>query len=433
MSMNTARGHLVWFLSVMLCGMSLLGCGSTNMALVRSQHVPIPAYETSDYEPLLSSDDPEIRYNAIANLIPHASTYARILEDGDANDSTTHMARDEAYTYARAQDVFVTIRSGLQGDDEDIKVASLMFLAEFAPIYSDQKALFTLVSQVKTNDVRTQYEQLHTLQSLIEPDTGVDRAMIGDFLGSRSWRIRNMTYLLLGHIVCRDMHPRLLHDYQKLTRDYDKLVLLQAFRQEYGAEVFAVLKEELVTSENSQIHTMIADILPGHHDETVVGQWIATTHEEMNDDVLLRIIDRYAEELSNSKGPAFFQGLFAATSSHLMQLTSHSLLVEHVYAQIQQAPDRPALIMLRESIQSHDSLKTRWNTHATERAQAEEALRAEEALQQRILPHYTDLLETFLEDTQRLLADFGMSAEEIDTATEDMRELLQMFEEEAAE
>ena len=59
----------------------LSGC-STTPSVVRYQVVPIPAYQPEDYEKLLNAANEEVQYNAISNLIAHATTYAKILDAG---------------------------------------------------------------------------------------------------------------------------------------------------------------------------------------------------------------------------------------------------------------------------------------------------------------------------------------------------------------
>jgi hypothetical protein len=428
MIMNKTKRHLLQYLAILICCVWVYGCGPTDSTLVRFQRVPIPTYELSEYEALLASDDPDIQSNAIANLIPHAVAYARILaSDEPQDDADALRATNEVDTYAQAQYVFTTIREALQSDDENIKSASLMFLAEFAPFYAEKKSLFTTVSQIKSRDTRTQYEQLNTLLALIESDTEVNRTMITQFLNSRTWRIRSMTYRLLSRIPCADLHPQILSAYRNATHEHDKLVILHAFAFQYGTDVLELFKAELVEGKSSQIHRLIAEMLPIYSNAKAVGQWIAAEYHALHDDIVVRIFDEYADEFSTSHGVHFFEGLLMTTSPDLMPLLEQSAIIESLYQAIGEEPSRSNLIRLRASIHQNPSLKHAWDTYARERVQVEEALKAEEALRQTILPHYTKLLNAFLEDTRQLLADFGMETDEIENTTEDMRELLQLF------
>lgn len=433
MPYNSIRGLFVRCFLMMVLSLSLCGCKTTITPLVRFQSVPVPMYDRSDYEALLASGDAETKYNAISNLIPHARTYADILEHGSLSDSTERVSTNEADPYAQAQWVLLEIREGLQSDNENIKAASLMFLAELAPIYSQKKGLFAAVSQTRSRNIRTQYEQLNTLVALVEPDTEVDRTIITGFLDSRSWLIKSMAYHFLSHIVCDDVHLQLIHAYRKTSRDYDRLLVLSAFRKHYGADVFELFKNELLASENPRIKGFIAEMLPAYHDAADVSQWLAGVHPALHDDVVLRIFDRYAEKLRAPQGVSFFEGLLASTSPRLTQLLGRSLLVESLYQAMEQEPARSDLIRLRDLLLNNETLKVRWDIYAEEHAQAAEAFENEEALRAAILPRYTELLERFLKDAQRLLADYGMEAEEIEQTTEDIRELLQIFQEASTE
>lgn len=428
--MNRTQGRFFWYFLMLACVVVLCGCSPTNTPLVRFQHVPIPTYDMAEYEALLLSDEPEIRYNAIANLIPYAAVYARTLTPDERSDTPEpHRGTHEAL-YAQAQYVFTTILETLRSNDDSLKAASFMFLAEFAPFYAEKKALFATVSQVHSRDVRTQYEQLNTLIALVEPDTDVDRTMIIRFLKSRTWRIRSMVYTLLSYIPCDDLHPRILRSYRNTAHDYDKLVMLQAFKYQYGTAVFELLKDELLVSTNPQIQRLITEMLPAYHDAGAVSQWIVAVYPELSDEVVvLPLVNQYADALSTSHGVVFFEELLATAPPDFMPLVGQSLLIESLHQALEYAPTRSDLISLRENIQAVELLQQSWDAYANERAQAEETLRAENAIRQAILPHYTKLLNTFLEDTRRLLAEFGMEAEEIEVATEDMRALLQLFHE----
>ena len=115
---------------MMLICLGMFGCGPSHNAIVRYQSIPIPAYDRSDYEALLTSEDHEVKYNAICNLIPYASRYARILDKSLSEESSTNTTEDDEISYDNAQQVFDTIRLELQSHNEDIKVASLIFMIE---------------------------------------------------------------------------------------------------------------------------------------------------------------------------------------------------------------------------------------------------------------------------------------------------------------
>jgi hypothetical protein len=280
MRIENKRKYLILYFAMMLVSVCVVGCGPGNKAIVRYQNIPIPAYERSDYEKLLTSEEHEVKYNAICNLIPYASKYASVLEKGFSEKSSGNNTEDNAIMYHNAQQVFEAIGTELQSNNESIKAASLMFITEFSLTYSDKKQLFVLVSQVNTKDVRTQYEQIQALLHLVDSDTEIDKTL-----------------------------------YNGLEKE-------------------------------------------AHSDD---------------------------------------------------------------------------LNALRNAVQQNNTAQEAWQEYTRERFKEKEQEKREEELRRAILPQYTEMLERFLEESKRLFANSGMNAEEIEDATEEMRELLQIFKEEQAE
>lgn len=433
MRIKNKREYLILYFAMMAVCVCVLGCGPVDKAIVRYQNIHIPAYERSDYEKLLTSEEHEVKYNAICNLIPYASRYASILEQGLSKESSGNNMEDNAITYHNAHQVFEAISTELRSNNESIKAASLMFITEFSSNYSDKRRLFALVSQVNTNDVRTRYEQIRALLTLVDSDTEIDKTLIKKFLNSRSWLIRSMTYRLLGNIVCEEFHPRLLRDYRKATREYDKLLILQAFRQQYGSDVFTLLEEELLFSENPRIHMAVAEVLPGNQDNSAVGTWIIGHYHQLNEEVLTRIIDRYSFELPALTGTTFFGLLLDSNQPQFANLIVHSYFFENLYNGLEKEAYSDALNALRNAVQQNNTVQEAWQEYTRERLKEEETTKREEELRKAILPRYIEMLERFLEESKRLFADSGMTAEEIEDATEEMRELLQIFKAEQAE
>ncbi len=421
---------------MMVVSFCLFGCMPSHNVIVRYQSVPIPTYDRRDYEELLTSKDHDVKYNAICNLIPYAFMYARILDNGMPEESSGTTPEDEAISYDTAQQVFDVIRLGLQSHNENIKVASLIFLSEFSRTYSDKYALFALVSQVNTHDVKTQYEQIRALLPLVDTETEIEKPLIQDFLNSQSWLIRSMTYRLLGEILCEEFHPRLLRDYRKTTREYDKLLIVYAFRHQYGPEVFTLLTEELLWSTFLRIQMAIVDILPGNQENTAVGTWLVGHYHQLNEDVLTRMINQYASELFRSDETTFFDSVLEANQPQLLRLIAQSRFFEVLYTSLEHENQSHDLIDLRDAVQYNNVVNEAWKAYKDERDQErlkeEEEAKREEALRKAILPQYTDMLETFLAESTQLFTDAGMTAEEIEETTEDIREFLQIFQDDQA-
>ena len=61
-----------------------------HVVIIRYQNVQIPDYEKADYEKLLFSENDEVKYNAICNLIQYARDYAHAFNDGSSDASSLH-------------------------------------------------------------------------------------------------------------------------------------------------------------------------------------------------------------------------------------------------------------------------------------------------------------------------------------------------------
>ncbi len=421
---------LIMYLLVMALCFTVFGCRSTDKAIVRYQDVDIPYYERVDYEKMLTSKEHEVKYNAICNLISYASEYADHL---DKRFSKKTSQEDNAKAYKKAQRVFDTIRTALRSENDNIMAASLMFMAEFSSTYADKKELFTLVSQVTTNDSRTQYEQIKTLLHLVDSNSNLDKSLIEKYLDSKSWLIRSMTYRLLAKIVCEDFHARLIHDYTHATQEYDKLLIVHAIGHQYGAEVFNLLKGELLQSKTPRIQMAIAETLPGARDETAVGKWIVEHHGQLNEDVLKHMIDQFSFEMKESAEMTFFGILLDSNQPQLTSLIAQSTFFEDLYNCLKRKNPSNNLIDLRNIVQQNDSLKVMWNEYKVARLKKKDQAKKDDALEREIIPKYTEMLETFLKKSMKLFADSGMDSEDIEKETESIRELLQIFKKEQEE
>ncbi len=425
---NKTGLRVLSFLMMFVC-LWMFGCVPSDKSIVRYQSVKLPTYERSDYEKLLTSEDSEVKTNAICNLIPYASVYADRLNKGPSASSSRNDSEDDAISYENARQVFDTIGLELRSSNENIKVASLIFLSELSVSYSDRKALLASVTQVNADDVRTQYEQLRALLSLVDSKIRIEKPLLQDLLNSRSWLIRSMTYRLLGDILCEELHPQLIRDYGKATREYDKLLIVNAFRQQYGPDVFNFLKEELVRSESLRIPMAIAEILPGNQEKTAVPTWICGHYQDIKENVLKRIINQYASELDPSHSITFFDIVLQANQPQLLRLIVQSPFFENLYTLFDRESQGQDLIDLRDAVQMNTFMSDAWNVCKDEK---EKKRFKDEALKREILPRYTDMLESFLEDSKRLFAESGMNADEIEEATADMREILQIYRKEQA-
>jgi len=418
-----------------------MGCikkyGITDDALIRYQKVNIPGFDKSDYERLLNSSNDEVKYNAICNLILYAPNYAEILTKNSFEKVPPEELSAIKDKIKKAKLVFDTISALLNSPNESIKAASLIFITKFSSNYPNKEELLRLVENVKAKDIRTQYEQLHSLIELSDSKKSIEPDLINGFLNSRSWLIRSMNYLLLGEIPSDNYHKRLVKEYRNTIDEFDKLLIIHAFSKGFDTEVFDLLKEELVTNQNQRIRSQIASIFKMNKDDTAVIKWMISDHMSIDDETLKAILNGYYSELAHSKGKSFFEHLLRSNQERLIALIDEEVFFENLYEGMKNLEELNGFADLKIAVSSVDNLRKSWLAYQDKRnkeeQKREEEAKREEELMENILPKYSVMLEKFLKASEKLFADAGMDQDEIKKATEDIRELLQFIKEDESE
>ncbi len=427
-------------LSLFLAVLLTAGCAKKTIiadeAIIRYQKVQIPNYEKSDYEKLLTSESDEVKYNAICNLIEHASDYARALDKGIPKVSSPDSKSQTEGKDKNAQKVFDAITKELDSRNESIKAASLIFITEFSSSYSNKEELLRLVSQVKTENIRTQYEQVRALAKLSNSETKIDKNLIGSFLDSRSWLIKSMTYLLLGKISSEDFHKRLIKEYKNTNEEYNKLLIIHAFSEAYDPEVFHFIKKELRSSDSERIRSKIISILKKNSDKTIVVKWIIRDHKTIDKETLQAILNEYYSELASAIGTIFFHDLLSSNQEQLIDMIDQEKFFKGLYDAPENQAQQNELVELEIAMQNINYLNQAWVAYKDyrdkERLKEKEKQRREEEFEKTVLPKYNTMLERFLEDSKKLFADAGMDKDEIEDATKYIRELLQILDKETS-
>jgi hypothetical protein len=100
--MAAMKLHSLQLVPISAFALLLSGCSATP-EVTRYQEVDIPHYTAEDYEKLLDSENSEVQYNAIGNLINHTWQYAIILnkDTKTEEDSAETLAYNNAYNVCR--------------------------------------------------------------------------------------------------------------------------------------------------------------------------------------------------------------------------------------------------------------------------------------------------------------------------------------------
>jgi hypothetical protein len=426
------------YLLVALVSLLIAGCYESPR-IRRYQLVAIPGYSRVHYENMLDSDDDEVRYNAICNLIEHASGYGNILKLKDSSGPSKAGAKNDI-SRESAERVYRAVSAGLTGRNEDIKAASLVFIAEFADRYDNHRELMELLQGVEAKDRRTQYEQLMALIALSPSGGRVDADLVTKYLGSRSWLIRSMTLLLLAENGSEGYHERLMEEYRAAGEIYDKILILEAFGKRYGPEVYALIEKELSRARSPLLRTGLIDAVQLGRYDRAVAQWILNSHATLDGDLLQDLIDGYAPIIGKLRGTEFFRILIGSNEGDLLlRRIEPYWLFTNLFKALREEKRNKYLLELEEMILDSGSLGWRWRLFQTTEG-ARDLLVSTEAekiereygmvLRQVLIP----LTEKFLQESRkRLSAETDMTDGEMAKATKEIRKILNEWEEEMEE
>lgn len=425
------------FLSVFLILFSS-GCTKNAISLrpepIRYQNIPIPDYQKADYELLLTSKNDEVRYNAICNLIQYAADYGRLLSKGQGDDAVQAKSPADKGDIENAAQVVETIQSQLTHSNESLKSAALIFLGEFASTCSEKSKLFEGVLKVHAKKVGTQYEQLNALSVISGPTTAIDPMILNAFLDSASWIIRSKTYLLLARIDSHNVHGRLIKSYRTAAHEFDKILILHAFGNDYGAEVFDLVAHELQKGARQRLKTYCADIFKNTENQVDAIDWLKNNHGSVGDDLLKRIIESYYAEFEKQKGKTFFSKILLSGQERLLHAVNQEAFYKSLYDALQKQSGSNELARIEASIEGIGLLRNSW-INCKSKFDQDELLQQQEAakeanFKQRILPKYNAMLESFLKDTEQLFTEGGLDQNEVEEATASIRELLRYLKKE---
>lgn len=423
----------VW-LSVLYLFLSA-GCAkkeiSTARIPIRYQIVQIPEYQIGDYEKMLDSGNDEVRYNAISNLVQYAGEYGKLLSKGPADSTVPAKAPKDENAIKTARYVYAKIASQLNNRNEAIKAVSLLFLSEFGSTYSDKTEIFNLVKNVETNNARTQFEQLNALIALLGADSKIEPIRITRFLNSSSWMVKSETCILLSLIKSDVFHPQLLNEYRAAADDFDKLLIIYAFRKGFGADVFNLLKHELQHNQNPRIKNACAHIIKNDRDDAAVIKWLISDPAALPEDLLNTIVESYYGELAKPKGQVFFSNLLLSNREKLLQAVNRAAFFNSLYDALKKQGSSVGLSEVEAAVKDNEYLRTPWidykKKHEAEALEQEQSTRRDELLEKTVLPKYNKMLERFLKESEQLFLENGMEPREVEETTRDLREFLRFL------
>lgn len=399
------------------------GCTGSNLKLgpVRYQCVDIPGYGHEEQIRLLASQTADLRYNAVCSLISGAREYARLLSDDEVNTEKRAAARQTV-------DLIV---SALDDPDERIQSAALIFMAEFADACPEKERYFDRILNLSPRSAHVRFEQLNTLMHMTGPGLApVDFSKLGPFLQDRSWRVRSMACVLLSEIRCPALHPELIRMYRQSTAEVDRILILQAFEQGFGVDVFALLQSEMLCGSTPVIRSRWAALIFSCDPELSPWQWLADHAAALGKDLAASVVESMIDRLPESRVQVFVTELLRLPETEIFQHVDHRELFSRLSELLDREPVSDTAGLLETAVSVHPVLGRDWKKF---KAAYDEDARLEREREQmfrrKILPKYNGLLEQFLLDSEVLFSSEGMDTDEVKEATRSIRDLLELLSE----
>ncbi len=291
--------------------------------------------------------------------------------------------------------------------------------------------LFKQVGKVKAYSLRTQYEHIRALTMFSNPETKIDKKLIETYLDSKSWLVANMTYQLLGQISSEEFHKDLITKYNNTDKEYNKLLIMNAFSNAYNPESFLFIKNEILTSRSKKIKQKAIGILNKNNDKAQVAKWILNEHKTIDETTLQAIFNKYYPQLEFTTGAIFFNALIVSNKKELIDKIDQKKFFAALYLAREKQPGLNELSDLETKIQKTELLNQAWwnfkDYMAKKQLQKQEKKRREQEFEKTILPQYKVMLDVFHEDTKKLFLDAGMDKDEVEVFTKEIKELLQLL------
>lgn len=270
----------------------IISCKEDNEEIFNYPYTTIPEYTALDYYNLLSINDNEIKYNSICNLMYYSNELSNKYYDASSDKNSKE--------YLLSKDIYEKIKNDLnKSNDRMIIAASLKFLQEF--MHSDDyNEIKELALKIKNNSFMVNYELENILLITGDNKNKIDKKIIEKFLNNRSWIISKKAYLLINKFEDEELRNGLLKKYDKIKNEYDKLLLLTAFSNNYSYDVFDKIFIKEINGENLKIKNFIFKIMNNCKEQEKVNEWIINNIKSLKKDDLEKIVNSFKYLSNNS-------------------------------------------------------------------------------------------------------------------------------------
>ncbi len=286
--------------SILIMASVMSGCFPAREAASRYPSVQIPDYGPKDYRELLSNKNPEIAYNAICNLMSSAPDIGKLLSDKDADRSSAR--------YIESRDIYTKILALTASKDGRIQAAALRFLQLFTTDYKATGELILPAFMVSPRSPQASYEKVELLCRVAVREFNIDEKILSAFLGDRSWLVSRASYALVDKLESENARAAIIKKYRKTAGQFEKAIMLNAFRTRFSGNDFEFLTGELLRSQDAHIRRAVIGILPGGADEVAVISWLGDNFRKLRSEDLQYLVSSNLSDMD----AGFSNRLFSA-------------------------------------------------------------------------------------------------------------------------
>jgi hypothetical protein len=275
--------------------MILIGC---NIPQFYFQYIEIPEYnDPEDYSPLIFSKNDEIVYNAVIMLISSAS---KIAENASDNSG-------DVKTYENSRKIFNRIIDLTNSRNPRIATGAIRFVSFCAADYKDKKFLIDKLLKIKSNNPTVLFEQVSALSLVADSSTKLNEKTVKKFLNSSSWLVSRESYNLINVLEDKNLRKAMIDKYDKTGEEYEKLLLLNCFKNNYDKNVLDFFIKELANGKiNGRIRTYILKLLKNSKEVKPVIDYLNSNYKNFTVKDIDTICDENYEDIYKDFGTELF-------------------------------------------------------------------------------------------------------------------------------
>lgn len=413
------RRQTVFFMIFVLI-FTISGCLDEPVeTFVRVQYVSLPGYDVGDYENFLLSENENLRYTAIANLINEAPDYGRDRQRGLPKPGDENF-ESKTKDFHHALEILGRVKASLDSPSEPIQSAALLFISNFTGAMSPNDEYCSRVSSVTSVGDRALYEQLRLLL-LRECDAQyITERLLKEGMKSNNWNVHSTALLLLGRVDSQEYHQKVIDDFARKEGEHNRVLLLQVFAQGYSDDSFKFIRQQLIESQPGPMRRVLLEILPAHRDPHAVFNWLNESARSMDPVLLENIMDVYSEFATPTEAIAiqFMSDVLMSGNQQLVEYLDTQELFEAVFYTDEDDEDYQELAPLLYALENSGSITTKWNAYVSEQTRKDELERLKRlndiTALETALPAYFTALEAFMEASEVLHRNAGENGDQID-------------------